>query len=192
MIGISNYSLSEKDTQLPGEIGIRDLITLIGINGESGRRICSWWEKHRVDKKIYLLPFKTQSPIVGCFIEEGKIAINSKQIDGISPEMILFVLLHESRHSDQSEEYRKEYFQTVVDDDKESFRKIYKESESDANVYALSIMNNLGFSMFSRISGPVLRRNEEATEEIYSMMRSDILRYRPFNFTGLIVKQILG
>lgn len=195
MTNISDYSLFEKDTQLPGEIDIRDLITLIGMDGDLRRdRICNWWEENRRDKKIYLFPFKTKSPIVGCFIENGRIAINSNQIGEMPPEMVLFVLLHESRHSDQSKsgEYHKGYFQTVLDEDMESFRRIYKEAESDANVYALNTMNSMGFNIFTRVSGPRLRRNEEAADEIYSMMRSDILMYKPFNFPDLIIKQISG
>jgi len=194
MINIFPYPLHESSNWIPGRTGIKEILWSTELSPGKCARVIGWWDKHRRDIEIYLLPFASNSPIIGCFVGEGQVAINSKQIGQVPPEMVPFVLLHESRHWDQTKDglYHEEYFRAALAGDKAAFAENYRKAETDANTYALSVMNELGFNIFVRVEGKRLRANEDAADEVYDMMRTDIMKYHPDTFRDLIMNQILG
>lgn len=194
MINIFPYPLHEGSHWIPGRTGIREILWSTELSPEKASRIIGWWDKHRGDIEIHLLPFVSASPIIGCFVDENQVALNSKQMDRIPPEMVPFILLHESRHSDQAREglYHEEYFRAALEEDRDAFAENYRKAEADANTYALSVMDELGFSIFARVERSRLRANEDAAGQVYEMMREDIKKYHPATFRDLVMKQIIG
>ena len=189
----SDIKTPNKNESLPGEVGIEEFVNFLKINSEIKKEVCNWWGLSRNNIKIHIFPFRTESPILGCFIGNKRVAINSKGIDEIQPEMILFALLHETRHSDQydADEYHGEYFGAANRGDIDSFRRTYLNSEKDANSYAISVMRDIGFDYFLDRQEKMIRKNEEAADMVYSMMRNDIEKHKVSTLMELVFKQIL-
>ena len=189
----SDTKTPNRNESLPGEVGIEEFVNFLKINSEIKKEVCNWWGLSRNNIKIHIFPFRTESPILGCFIGNKRVAINSKGIDGIQPEMILFALLHETRHSDQydADEYHGEYFGAANRGDIDSFRRTYLNSEKDANSYAISVMRDIGFDYFLDRQEKMIRKNEEAADMVYSMMRNDIEKHKVSTLMELVFKQIL-
>ena len=189
----SDIKTPNKNESFPGEVGIEEFVNFLKINSEIKKEVCNWWSLSRNNIKIHIFPFRTESPILGCFIGNKRVAINSKGIDGIQPEMILFALLHETRHSDQydADEYHGEYFGAANRGDIDSFRRTYLNSEKDANSYAISVMRDIGFDYFLDRQEKMIRKNEEAADMVYSMMRNDIEKHKVSTLMELVFKQIL-
>ena len=189
----SDIKTPNKNESLPGEVGIEEFVNFLKINSEIKKEVCNWWGLSRNNIKIHIFPFRTESPILGCFIGNKRVAINSKGIDEIQPEMILFALLHETRHSDQydADEYHGEYFGAANRGDIDSFRRTYLNSEKDANFYAISVMRDIGFDYFLDRQEKMIRKNEEAADMVYSMMRNDIEKHKVSTLMELVFKQIL-
>ena len=189
----SDTKTPNRNESLPGEVGIEEFVNFLKINSEIKKEVCNWWGLSRNNIKIHIFPFRTESPILGCFIGNKRVAINSKGIDEIQPEMILFALLHETRHSDQydADEYHGEYFGAANRGDIDSFRRTYLNSEKDANSYAISVMRDIGFDYFLDRQEKMIRKNEEAADMVYSMMRNDIEKHKVSTLMELVFKQIL-
>jgi hypothetical protein len=189
----SDIKTSDKNGSLPGEVRIEEFVNFLNISIETKKAVCDWWGLSRSNIRIHIFPFKTESPILGCFAGNKRVAINSKGIDGIPPEMILFALLHETRHSDQydADEYHREYFGAANRGDLDSFRRTYFDSEKDANSYAISVMRDIGFGYFLDKQERRIRKNEEAADMVYSMMRNDIEKHNVSSLIELVFKQIL-
>ena len=189
----SDIKTPNKNESFPGEVGIEEFVNFLKINSEIKKEVCNWWGLSRNNIKIHIFPFRTESPILGCFIGNKRVAINSKRIAGIQPEMILFALLHETRHSDQydADEYHGEYFGAANRGDIDSFRRTYLNSEKDANSYAISVMRDIGFDYFLDRQEKMIRKNEEAADMVYSMMRNDIEKHKVSTLMELVFKQIL-
>jgi hypothetical protein len=185
---LKGYKIFES---LDSPIAIEDFLNRIRIPNHLIPNIVSWWNENREHVDIYLFQFNTYQPIGGGIVGKNKIAINEKL--HMPPHIKLFLLLHESKHIDQHNEGRfmGEYFQTVVDGNKEEFLRNYKELEEEANLFAIQSMNELGFEQEMRRESNMLRGNEGAGEMIYRMMSKDIRTYNPNDFFDLIKNQIL-
>jgi hypothetical protein len=108
-------------------------------------------------------------------------------------EMLLFLALHESKHSDQymDGDFESMYFDPVIAGDRDLFIRGYNELEKEANDYALAAMVDLGFSRFVETQERQLRSNELAGRMVYDMMREDIKKTGATNFQELIRAQVL-
>jgi hypothetical protein len=82
------------------------------------------------------------------------------------------------------------YYNTVVNNDKESFLRAYKELEEDANDFAISSMRELEFDREMNSEEQRLRGNEGVGNMVYNMMKDDIEKYQPTDFFDLLRKQI--
>lgn len=192
---IKSYQLFESTSyDLPGEISIEEFLKNIRFTNNA-EVVADWWHKNRSHIKIYFFPFSSSQPIMGSFMDENSIVINSKAIQMMPfPEMRLFLALHESRHADQHREgkFMDGYFQSVVDGDFEKFSSFYEELEEDANDFAEDSLREMGFDRFCDQHMRGLRMNERAARQVFQMMSQDIRRFSPLNdFFDLLAKQIL-
>lgn len=172
------------------QISIEEFLQKINIPSYQQDSIIEWWYQNRNHIKIYYFPFKSTQPIMGVFLGTDEICINSNLYT--PPFMKLFIALHESKHCDQHAENRfmEGYFDTVVNDDRESFLQAYSSLEREANDYAISSMRDIGFIREMDSEETRLRGNERAGSVVYNMMKRDIERYRPTDFIDLLKKQI--
>jgi hypothetical protein len=171
-------------------IPINEFLQRIRIPNHLINDISNWWMENRSHIKIHFFPFQSSKPIAGVFLGEDTICINERI--PMPPHMKLFLALHESRHCDQHKEGRfmDGYYNTVVNNDKESFLRYYKELEEDANDFAISSMRELGFDREMNSEEQRLRGNEGAGNMVYNMMKDDIEKYQPIDFFDLLRKQI--
>ena len=169
---------------------IPDFLDKIGIRPEKHERIINWWNEHRGDIKILYFPFSSPNPILGCFLEENIVCINSKV--GSPPHIKLFISLHESRHCDQHENgiFMDGYFKTVLNDEKEEFLRAYRRLEKDANDFAINSMRTIGFEKEMNQEESRLRGNENFGNVVYGMMKHDISRFEPNDFFDLLKSQV--
>jgi hypothetical protein len=183
-----------KMIEIPGEISINGFMEAIGQGREmpfmDKDLIIDWWNKNRKDFKIYYFPFRTTKPIMGCFIGENKILINSRP--PVPPFIKFFIALHESRHADQrkAELFDDAYFSSVAEENREEFLKGYSRLESDANSYAVNSCRELRIFPIVQMESQ-LRGNERSGNEVYDMMDSDIKNLGAVSMDDLLLKQIL-
>lgn len=183
-----------KQSEIPGEISINGFMEAIGQGREmpfmDKDLIIDWWNKNRKDFKIYYFPFRTTKPIMGCFIGENKILINSRP--PVPPFIKFFIALHESRHADQRKEglFDDSYFLSVAEENKDKFLRGYSRLESDANSYAVNSCRDLRIFPIVQMESQ-LRGNEKSGEEVYNMMDSDIKNLGAESMDDLLLKQIL-
>lgn len=177
---------------LPKKVTIEEFVDNLRLPLEEKDVIIDWWNNNRKRFNIHFFKFNTKEPICGVFIDENTIAVNSREVRML-PELLLYIMLHESRHADQEirDKFSQRYFDTVVNNDKEAFLKGYKELESDANDYACESMKEMGYGEFISKVGKDLRRNEQEGEKVWKMMREDIKKFDAKTFSELIFKQIL-
>ena len=177
--------------ELPGLISIEDFLSEIGIQERLIPEISDWWNENRKGVSIHYFDFSSRDPIMGVYIGEDKIAIN-KRAGGL-PDFKLFIAIHESFHCDQ--ELRGEmtkYFNLAKDGDSVEFPIYYRRMEKEANDFAISSMRDLGFSSFIDSSERMLRGNEFAGNQVFSMMKKDIEKTGAETFKDLLLIQILG
>ena len=178
----------------PNKITIEEFVDKLRLPLEEKDIIIDWWNKNRKRFKILYFKFNTTEPICGVFLDENTIAVNSKESYRLPSEILLYIMLHESRHADQevNDKFSERYFNTVLNDDKEAFLKGYKELESDANDYAIESMKEMGFDNFVNHMGKMMRGNEREGENVWKMMKADIEKYKSQTFSDLLLKQIVG
>jgi hypothetical protein len=176
---------------LDNPISINEFLTKIGYDKNRKVNIIEWWNKNRKDMKIYYFHFNTIENIAAGCIGVNEVAINESLGTIIPDKILLFLLLHESKHSDQhvNSKFDEKYFKTVLNEDKDNFLKYYKKLEKEANDYAFGVMGELNFD-FSIYEKRWLRQNEDAGEMVYRMMLDDIKRTKSNSFVELIRKQI--
>lgn len=182
-----------ENTSFPNKITIEEFVDKLRLPMEEKDVIIEWWNKYRKRFGILYFPFNTTEPINGVFIDENTIAVNSKEAHRLPSEILLYIVLHESRHADQevNDKFSERYFNTVLNDNKEEFLKGYKELESDANDYAIKSMEEMGFDNFVNHMGRVIRGNEKEGENVWKMMKKDIEKFQAKSFSELLSKQIL-
>lgn len=182
-----------ENTSFPNKITIEEFVDKLRLPMEEKDVIVEWWNKYRKRFGILYFPFNTTEPINGVFIDENTIAVNSKEAHRLPSEILLYIVLHESRHADQevNDKFSERYFNTVLNDNKEEFLKGYKELESDANDYAIKSMEEMGFDNFVNHMGRVIRGNEKEGENVWKMMKKDIEKFQAKSFSELLSKQIL-
>jgi len=170
---------------------IEEFVDIAGFSSNEQEIIIDWWNKNRNEYIINYFPFITNEPILGGFIGDNTIAINSK-MRSVPKEMLLFIALHESKHGDQTKKgtFEDGYFQSVVDGDEEKFLDNYQSLEKDANDYAINAMKEIGYDSFINMMERMIRGNEHQGKLVYKMMTKDIEKHHPKTFTELIKKQI--
>jgi hypothetical protein len=176
---------------LDNPVGIREFLENIEISLEKHDRIVQWWEENRSNIRVHYFRFTSENPIMGVFLGERDVAINSKTV---APGwMKLFLALHESRHSDQHREgvLIPGYWDTVVAEDEETFLAAYQYFEQDANDFAVQSMVEIGFEREMQGNERRLRGNEGAGKLVYQMMQRDIEKYQPSDLIDLFKMQIL-
>lgn len=190
---ILDFSMFEalSTSRVPGEISIAEFVRQIGFSGEMATRICDYWNRTRGDVNIFWFPFACPQPILGGKIGDDDIAINFGV--RVPKEMLLFILFHESQHVQQGKEGRLEeqYFQTVLDDQREEFMDNYRRLEDEANTFALESLREVGLDYFANAQEQRIRSNERAGAGVFRMMQEDIARTGATSFAELIRKQIL-
>jgi hypothetical protein len=176
---------------LDNSIGIQEFLESIEISANQHDHIVEWWRENRASIRIHYFRFTSVDPIMGVFLSEGDIAINSKV--SAPGWMKLFLALHESRHCDQHAKgiIMPGYWDTVVAGEEDLFLEEYFSLEKDANDFAIESMVEMGFEREMRESGSRLRGNEGAGKIVYQMMRRDIQKYQPTDFIDLLKMQIL-
>ena len=191
MIKTYNQFINE-NFSFPNKITIEEFIKDFHFSEQIKNNVIDWWNKNRNRFNIHYFPFNTTEPICGVFIDENTIAVNSKE-KRIPPEILLYIVLHESRHADQevNDKFSERYFQTVLNDDKESFLKNYQELEKDANDFAVESMREMRFDFFIDHMEKMLRGNEKEGENVWKMMKADIEKFKVKSFSELLLKQIL-
>jgi hypothetical protein len=174
------------------DVKIDQLLESIGIPEQRRPEIVSWWNDNRGHIKIKFFDFNTTHPICGVFLGEDVIAVNRRLRMPMPPHFRLFIMLHESRHCDQYREGRfiDGYFDSVVNGDRETFMKAYRELEKDANDFAIDSMREIGFTREMDSEEYRLRGNEGAGNQVYAMMTKDINDMKPTDFFDLLRKQI--
>ena len=176
---------------LDNPIGIQEFIENIGIHPTNRDSVIEWWQRNRQHIQIHYFRFACSEPIMGVFLGENEVAINSKI--AASGWMKLFLALHESRHADQHQQgvLMPGYWDTVVAEDEETFLAAYQYFEQDANDFALDSMVAMGFEQEIRQAEPRLRGNERAGRTVYQMMKRDIQKFNPVDLIDLFKIQIL-
>lgn len=166
---------------LPEPVNIDEMI-------EDSKAI-EWWRKNRSHIKIY--SFKFSTPVHGCSIGSDGIAINNAM--HFEQDFKLFLMLHESKHCDQQldGEFDEKYFQSLVEGKYDVFKEYYEESEKEANLFALDVLNELGYESFVRKRGTSLRQNENMASMVYKMVRNDLTKVNAPNFKEFLLKTIL-
>jgi hypothetical protein len=179
------------ETELPGLISIENFLSEIGIQENLIPEISDWWNQNREGVSIHYFDFSSQDPIIGVYIGENRVAINKKSRD--LPDFKLFIAIHESFHCDQDMRGEMEkYFNLVKYGNVTEFSNYYRQIEKEANDFAISSMKDLGFSRFIDSSERMLRGNEFAGSQVFSMMEKDIEKTGAENFKDLLLSQILG
>jgi len=180
-----------ESVEIPSTISIEDFVKELHFPKDIQENVIDWWGKNRNRIKIHYFPFNTPHPIMGCFLDENTVAINS--IPRVPGEIKLFITLHESRHADQHKEGRfmGPYFDSVKNNDKQTFLKAYKELESESNDFTIKAMTDMGFDQFIRFQSRMLRGNEEHGQEVWGMMKEDIEKYKANDMFDLLLNQIL-
>jgi hypothetical protein len=179
------------ETELPGLISIENFLSEIGIQENLIPEISDWWNQNREGVSIHYFDFSSQDPIIGVYIGENRVAINKKSRD--LPDFKLFIAIHESFHCDQDMRGEMEkYFNLVKYGNVTEFSNYYRQIEKEANDFAISSMRNLGFSRFIDSSERMLRGNEFAGPQVFSMMRRDMQKTGAETFKALLLIQILG
>jgi len=173
------------------QITISEFLERIGIPPNRREPIIDWWNKNRSNIKIHFFPFSSIQPIAGVFLGTDTICVNENM--QAPPHIRLFLALHESRHCDQYREggFMEGYYNTVINRDLESFLSYYRESEEDANTFAINGLREMGFNREMDMEEMRLRGNERAGNMVYNMMSSDIDRLKPTDFFDLLKKQIM-
>jgi len=176
---------------IPGKVEPVEFLTNLGFQEQEIEIIARWMAENRGDINLHYFPFRSSQPIAGVFIGDRDVAINSKM--RMPKEMLLFLALHESKHSDQymDGDFESMYFDPVIAGDRDLFIRGYNELEKEANDYALAAMVDLGFSRFVETQERQLRSNELAGGMVYDMMREDIKKTGATNFQELIRAQVL-
>lgn len=189
---IIKYSkfLNENQKIKPNPISIEDFVNRIGLSDDMEENVIDWWKTNRSRIKIQYFPFNTTQSIMGCFLDENTVAINSTL--RIPSEVALFIALHESYHADQHLEGRfmEPYFHSVKNDDRETFLSAYKQLEKESNDFATESMLDMGFDQFVRMMVPMLRRNEYNGTQVWDMMKKDIDEYQSNDMFELLASQI--
>jgi hypothetical protein len=169
-----------------------DSINHDGMLGKNKQSAIDWWDTNRGGVNINLFEFNSPHPIVGCAISLDTVAMNMNMVGRMPSEIILFILIHESKHLDQASnsEFDDGYFQTIVNGDTDGFVEYYMKSEKEANQYAENAMNVIGFN--GTMAKYQLNRNEDigAAAETYSMMKKDIEATNATSLFDLIKSQI--
>ena len=179
------------ETELPGLISIDDFLLEIGIQENLIPEISDWWNQNREGVSIHYFDFGSRDPIIGVYIGENRVAINKKSRD--LPDFKLFIAIHESFHCDQDMRGEMEkYFNLVKYGNVTEFSNYYRQIEKEANDFAITSMKDLGFSRFIDSSERMLRGNEFAGSQVFSMMKRDIEKTGAENFKDLLLSQILG
>ena len=177
--------------ELPGLISIENFLSEIGIQENLIPEISDWWNQNREGVSIHYFDFGSQDPIIGVYIGENRVAINKKSRD--LPDFKLFIAIHESFHCDQDMRGEMEkYFNLVKYGNVTEFSNYYRQIEKEANDFAITSMKDLGFSRFIDSSERMLRGNEFAGSQVFSMMKRDIEKTGAENFKDLLLSQILG
>ena len=177
--------------ELPGLISIENFLSEIGIQENLITEISDWWNQNREGVSIHYFDFGSQDPIIGVYIGENRVAINKKSRD--LPDFKLFIAIHESFHCDQDMRGEMEkYFNLVKYGNVTEFSNYYRQIEKEANDFAITSMKDLGFSRFIDSSERMLRGNEFAGSQVFSMMKRDIEKTGAENFKDLLLSQILG
>jgi len=176
---------------LENPLGIQEFVERIGIDPDLRERVIQWWQENRSGIRIHYFNFNSSQPIMGVFLGEADVAINSRV--NAPGWMKLFLALHESRHADQHREgdFMQGYWQTVIAEEEEEFLEAYQYFERDANDFAVGSMLEMGFRQEMEQEGTRLRGNERAGRMVYQMMRRDIQRFQPDDFIDLLKIQIL-
>ena len=171
-------------------VTIEQLLERIGIPNPMRPQIVTWWNQNRSEIRIHLFSFNSPQPIAGVFLGENIIALNERL--PMPPHVKLFLALHESRHCDQHREGRlmPGYYDSVVNGDRETFLRAYRDLERDANDFAIQSMRACGFEREMNFEEMRLRGNERAGDMVYQMMSADIQRINPVDFFDLLKKQI--
>ena len=179
------------EDELPGLISIDDFLFEIGIRENLIPPISEWWNQNREGVSIHYFDFGSRDPIIGVYIGENRVAINKKSRD--LPDFKLFIAIHESFHCDQDMRGEMEkYFNLVKYGNVTEFSNYYRQIEKEANDFAITSMKDLGFSRFIDSSERMLRGNEFAGSQVFSMMKRDIEKTGAENFKDLLLSQILG
>jgi hypothetical protein len=191
---IKDFMINESDiseNELPGLISIEDFLIEIGIQEKLITRISDWWNQNREGVSIHYFDFGSRDPIIGVYIGENKVCINKKSRD--LPDFKLFIAIHESFHCDQDIRGEMDkYFDYAKEGSMTEFSDFYQRIEKEANDFAISSMRELGFSRFIDSSERMLRGNEFAGSQVFSMMRRDIQKTGAETFKDLLLIQILG
>lgn len=186
---LKKFNESNSYIVLPNEISISDFIDRLNEKSKlsiSKEVIINWWNNNLPNIRIFYFPFKINQ-IIGCCFSENRVVINSTSH---SPSDIkLFIALHESKHTLQ-DDVEEKYFKTVINGDKESFMKNYRELENDANNFALNSLKEMGLNI-SISDENRLRSNENMGNNVYNMMSNDIIKTRSTTLSELFYKQIL-
>lgn len=182
-----------ENSSFPKGMTIEEFVDNLRLPLEEKDVIIEWWNKNRKRFNILYFKFNTTEPINGVFIDENTVAVNSKIANQIPAEILLYIILHETRHADQeiNDKFSDRYFNTVLNDQKEEFLKGYSELEKDANDYAIKSMIEMGFDNFVNYMERMMRGNEREGENVWRMMRADIEKFQAKSFSELLTKQIL-
>lgn len=187
---IKDFGVFESSEAKSNYVNISDYLNAINISSKFKDSFIEWWNENRNRINILYFPFQTSMPIFGCVFSENSVAINSKM--SLPAEFSLYILLHESKHADQEFEGRlSPYFDYVVENNYEEFSIAYYELELEANVYAESVLIELGLEDFVKSNSAMLNQNLSATHSVFQHMKRDIERLKPKNFQELISKTIL-
>jgi hypothetical protein len=188
---LKNFNIIKESSMEESRISIDEFVRAIGLPQMKSQQVIDWWQQNRGNFNIHYFRFNCPQPIMGCFLGSDTVAINEGP--PLPAEIKLFILLHESAHCDQHREGRFEegYFTTVVENRQSDFLEAYSRLEIEANTYAQNSLMEMGFDHFVQREIRRLRMNEQAGHIVYRMMRNDIEKFRPQNFTELLLKQIL-
>ena len=139
--------------------------------------------------QIYYFNFNTTLPIFGGVLGENSVAINKNlYADSLTK---LFILLHESCHSDQIKDNSiKPYFDNVKNDNYELFIKAYVFLEQKANDFAFDAMKELGYDSFVENKEKSLRMNEMSGNRVFHSMKFAIDKYKSNSIEELIREMI--
>jgi Zn-dependent peptidase ImmA (M78 family) len=180
-------------------LNIDEFLDRINLKEEVKENIKEWERKEFPGLKILyksIEPNRFDGVIGGGIVDPDKIFINSSRMLG-DDFIKTFILIHETKHLIQHKKgiFMPKYFDTVVNNNFESFKEGYLELEKDANDYAFKILSEIGFEEFLNNNTHIkqmLRRNESthAVDEVFKMMKSDIEKTGAKNFFELIKTQI--
>ncbi len=175
---------------LPSPISIKEFLLEIGLDTNHIENIVKWWEKFRNNIQIHYFTFNTHLPIFGGVCSEHSVAINKKLYS--EPLLKLFILLHESKHTDQiCNNTIKPYFDNAKEDNIDDFMFHYVNLEKEANDYAFSTMKELGYEDFVEKNEYFFRSNENNGNQVFHSMKSEIQKSNADNIQKLVISMIL-